>query len=640
MAILPLQLARVSNLLRANLGSSNITKVQQQLLDVQNQLSTGERLNVPSDDPGDSAIVQQLQKLMEQRQAYADNLKHAQSQLGEVDSSLGDLTDILKQAQQIASQNVGSDVTPDQRQGAAAIIASIQSQALSLGNKQFEGVFLFAGDKSTDAPFVEDVGGVKFVGDSNVLGNVYDENTKLPFMVDGAGVFGALSTRMKGSVNLSPSLTTSTRLADLNGAGNTGVHLGSIQVSDGTTTKVIDLSNADTISDVQNAINSAGVGGITAGIAPDGNSLILNAAGPDNITVNEVGGGTAASDLGILQKTAAGAGVSLDGTNVGPKVTNLTLLANLRGGLGINTSGLVLTNGQTTATVDLSTATTVEDLINAVNGSKTGVLASINATGDGIDLVNPTQGVQMTIGENGGTTATDLGIRSFAPTTKLAELNGGRGVSTSSGPELQVTRKDGTTFQVEIGTAQTVQDVIDAINTADAGGGVTASFATTGNGIVLTDTTGGPGTLAVGSLNFSSAAKDLGLDAAPVGATLTGKDTNGIDVPGVFGNLQKLREALEGNDQQAITKAAEGLQADYDRIVRVRGETGARVQELESRDNRLQDENLSTTNLLSQLRDTNYTEAISRFQTLQTALQASMATTARTLNLSLMDFLT
>jgi flagellar hook-associated protein 3 FlgL len=101
-----------------------------------------------------------------------------------------------------------------------------------------------------------------------------------------------------------------------------------------------------------------------------------------------------------------------------------------------------------------------------------------------------------------------------------------------------------------------------------------------------------------------------------------------------------LRTALQSSDQAGITAAAEGLKADYDRIVRVRGETGARVQELESRDNRLQDENLSTTNLLSQLRDTNYTEAISRFQTLQTALQASMATTARTLNLSLMDFLT
>ena len=639
MSILPLQLARVSNLLRSDLGSSNITRVQKQLLDVQNQLSTGQRLNVPSDDPGDSAIVQQLQKLLEQRQAYADNIKHAQSQLGEVDSSLGDLTDLLNQAQQIASANVGSDVTPDQRQAAAAIIGSIQSQALSVGNKQFEGVFLYGGDRSTSPPFVEDVGGVKFVGDSNVLTNQYDENTTRPFMVDGAAVFGALSTRMKGSVDLSPLLTTTTRLSDLKGAGNTGVHLGSILIGNGSTSKVIDLSTADTIGDVQNAINAAGVGGITAGVAPDGNSLILNATGSDNITVNEVGGGTTASDLGILQVNPLGAGTAVDGANVGAKVTNLTKLADLKGGAGIDKTGLILTNGQTTANVSFTSAVTVEDLLNAVNGSKTGVQASINAAGNGIDLVNPTQGVGLTIGENGGTTAGDIGIRSLAPSTPLSQLNGGRGVSTSSGAELQVNRRDGTTFQVEIGSAQTIQDVIDAINTADAGGGVTASFATTGNGIVLTDTTTGPAQLAVSSLNFSTAAKDLGLDQAAVGGTLTGKDTNNIDVPGVFGNLQKLRTALETNDQAGITAAATGLKEDYDRIVRVRGETGARVQELDARQNSLDSENISTKSLLSNLKDTDFTDAIARFQTLQTALQASMQTTAKVLNLSLLDFL-
>src|SRR5258707_1278163 len=108
MAILPLQLARVSNLLKSDLGSSTIARTQQQLLEVQNQLSTGIRLNVPSDDPGDSAIAQQLQKLLEQRQAYDGNLKQAQSQLGEVDSTLSDLTGLMQQAQQIASANVGS----------------------------------------------------------------------------------------------------------------------------------------------------------------------------------------------------------------------------------------------------------------------------------------------------------------------------------------------------------------------------------------------------------------------------------------------------------------------------------------------------------------------------------------------------
>jgi flagellar hook-associated protein 3 FlgL len=55
--------------------------------------------------------------------------------------------------------------------------------------------------------------------------------------------------------------------------------------------------------------------------------------------------------------------------------------------------------------------------------------------------------------------------------------------------------------------------------------------------------------------------------------------------------------------------------------------------------NRLADENLSTTKLLSDLKDVDFTEAITRFQTLQTALQAGLQTTSRVMNLSLMDFL-
>lgn len=639
MAILPIQLARVSNLLRANLASSTIARTQQKLLAAQNELSTGQRISAPSDDPGDAAVAMQLQKLLEQRQAYADNLKHAQSQLGEVDSTLGDVTDLLQQAQQIASANVGSDVTPDQRAGAAEVVKSLYSQMLSLANKQFEGVFLFAGDRSTEPPFVEEGGGVKFVGTSNLLKNVYDENTSLAFMVDGAQVFGALSTRVRGSTDLSPALSASTRLTDLAGAGAEGVRLGSIQLGNGTDAAIVDLSGADSMQDVINAINNAGVGSITAAIAAGGDSLVLSGGAGDDITVNEIGGGTTAADLGILRTSAQGAGVGLNGASVGAKVTLLTPLADLRNGAGIDTSGLTLSNGQTNATVDLSGAVTVEDLINAVNASDAGVLARINDAGTGLDLVNPIQGLAMTVGENGGTTAGDLGLRSLTPATPLSELNDGRGVSTVTGSELEVFRKDGSSFAVDLSGASTIQDVIDAINTADAGGGVVASFATTGNGIVLTDSTGGAGNLRVQSVNFSTAAADLGLDEPSTTATLSGRDVNGIESPGAFGNIQRLRDALLANDQQAITQAAEGLQGDYDRIVRVRGQSGARIQELEARQNRLEDENVATKALLSDLRDTDFTEAISRFSTLQNALQASLQTSAQVMNLSLLDFL-
>src|SRR5947209_782351 len=83
--------------------------------------------------------------------------------------------------------------------------------AASLGNKQFEGAYLFGGDKSTTAPFVQAQGGMQFVGSSTLLQNQADENASVPFMVDGAAVFGALSTRVQGSADLSPNLTLSTR---------------------------------------------------------------------------------------------------------------------------------------------------------------------------------------------------------------------------------------------------------------------------------------------------------------------------------------------------------------------------------------------------------------------------------------------
>src|SRR5204863_10175245 len=136
-------------------------------------------------------------------------------------------------------------------------------------------------------------------------------NSNLPFMVDGEQVFGALSTRVQGSVDLSPTLGATTRISELKGALGVGVHLGSILLSAGTTSTAIDLTQADTVGDVVNIINTAAVGGITASIS--GQGITLNAGAGDDITVGEVGGATTAKDLGIFTLTGGGAGVAVVG---------------------------------------------------------------------------------------------------------------------------------------------------------------------------------------------------------------------------------------------------------------------------------------------------------------------------------------
>lgn len=643
MAIVPTSLSRVSNLLRTQVATSTVARTQAELLKVQNELTTGKKINTPSDNPGGAAVVEQLQKTLEQREAYLSNLSHAKSQLGEVDSTLDDLNGILTQAQSIASANVGADATPDQRAGAAAIIENLFNQALSLGNRQFEGSYLFAGDRATQSPFAANAGGVRYQATENVLSNAFDEGVVLPFSVSGANVFGALSNRVKGAVDLAPSITINTRLSDLRGAAGRGVFRGLVQLGNGATTKTIDLTQADTVGDVIDAINTAGVGSITASIAPGGAGLRLTTtSGTDNITLREVGGGTTATDLGLHVETGGGGGVAVTGNGVSPKVTLLTPLASLRGGAGIDqVNGLVISTDGNASTISLAGATTVQDLLNAINGGSSSVRAQINADGNGIDILNDTQGTRINISENGGTTAADLGVRSFGPQSLLSELNNGKGVGRVAGADFQIATASGQTVDVDIGAAATVQDVITAINAAATTASVTltAGFSTVGNGITVTDGTTGGSTLSITPLSFSPAAKDLGLDVAAAGAVITGRDVSPVTVSGVFANLAKLRDGLRSNDTAAVTLAAEGLADDQARATRVRGEAGARLQELEAREQRLGDQNVSTTQLLSTLQDTDFTEAVARFQTLQTALQATYQTTSKTMNLSLLDFL-
>lgn len=389
---------------------------------------------------------------------------------------------------------------------------------MTIANSQYNGQYLFGGATGNTQPFVSSNGVVEYAGSSQILQNGIDEGISVAIQTNGADVFGSLSTGVNGSANVSPDLTATTRLSDLGGATNNGIQPGAITLSNGTTSKVVDLSSAANIGDVVNLINQAAVGGITASIT--GQGLTLSGSGADNITVT----GSTAQQLGIATPTGGEtAGTPDVGSSLSPKVTLLTPLSNLANGAGISNAGLTISNGLVTKNITWSSTGDVQDMLNAINSAGVGVTAQINSAGTGINILNATQGTSMSIGENGGTTAADLGVQSFSLTTPLTQLNNGQGVQAAGGttPDFQITATDGSTFQVSISAAQTVGDVINEINAA-TGGKVTASLATTGSGIVLTDSAGGTGPLSVSALNNSNAASQLGLNVAASGNTITG----------------------------------------------------------------------------------------------------------------------
>ena len=223
-------------------------------------------------------------------------------------------------------------------------------------------------------------------------------------------------------------------------------------------------------------------------------------------------------------------------------------------------------------------------------------------------------------------------------------VNNGLGVDIREGyDDLLITAKDGTSFSVRLDGAETIQDVLDMIN-AVTGASVTADLSLTENGIRLTDNTGGAGDFSVARDGLSAAIDGLGLEMRTSGSELVGEDKNGIEPDSIFGALMALHEALlmggDGQEQSAaIAIAGQRVEAYMGKATRMQGVVGARSKSMAVRLELTESAVISTQMLLSDVKDLDYTEAITRFQQAQTTLQANLMTGSQLLQMSLLDFI-
>jgi len=641
--------ARTTTQQLSNLLLSSIQRTQRELLDVQTQIATGKKINTPSDDPARTSKVLDLHGDLEAREQFERNLQHALSILNNTDSALADVTDIVLQTQSLASSQIGIGSDATTRMNQATVVDEQLSAMIEIANRQFQGIALFGGTTSLDnngRVFEEFLGGIRYLGSRGNIGTDVGLLDPLAFNSNGTEAFGSLSTRVISQVDLDPSATPTTRLADLNGVNGLGIRKDAIEITiNGGPAVQVDLSDADTLEDVATRVNNALGGAGSLAVVADG--LELTVAAGNSVQVDEVGSGNTASDLGIVfDVTAGGAAVVTAGGDVDPRITELTALSSFA---GIDlTSGLKITHGNMTKVADFSAATNVREMINVINNLGMGLRMEINADGTALNMVSEVSGIDLSVGENsGGNTATDLGLRTLDASTLLEDFRHGLGVEGAVGEDdFAVQLHDGTSFSVNIDGAATVGDVLNAINTAAAGAGLTigvdfdAALASDGNGITLVDNTAGGNDFAVTQLSTSHAAENLGIYRnAGAATTLAGDDNAQVRVDSVFTHMINLREALLNNDESGITFAAEGLTQSSDDVARARADVGVRTRRVEDQVTRSAELMIAERTMLSEIEDADLTEVITRFQQLQQQMQASLQVGATNLQLSLLDFL-
>jgi len=214
--------------------------------------------------------------------------------------------------------------------------------------------------------------------------------------------------------------------------------------------------------------------------------------------------------------------------------------------------------------IDLTSAQTLDEVLNAINNAGIGVEASLNQNRTGIILKDTTgsTATNLKISDVNSTTAHDLKIAVDAATsqvdtgnnqlqyvsesTLLSKLNGGRGISAGT---FSITdssgRRTAITLTANDVAQKTVGDLLSTIRT-QTGGSVVATINAAGNGILLTDAAGGGSKLTVSNEGTSTTASELNIakqaDTAGTG-TIDGASEYQITVGG-SDTLQTLADKI------------------------------------------------------------------------------------------------
>jgi len=128
-----------------NQVGTNMTRMDK----YQNQLATGKKISVPSDDPVVAARALKLRTDVAEVDQYGKNVKDAQSWLDMTDSTLNSMGDLISRAKELAVQGANGTNTVSDTQKIGDEVTQLRNQLVHLGNTTYAGKYLFSG-YSTD----------------------------------------------------------------------------------------------------------------------------------------------------------------------------------------------------------------------------------------------------------------------------------------------------------------------------------------------------------------------------------------------------------------------------------------------------------------------------------------------------------
>jgi len=151
---------RISSIQAFNNGVSGLGRNYSNLIRTQEQISSGNRILTPADDPVASVRLLQLEQQQAVLGQYKENLTAAKNSLTQEETTITSVVNVLQRIRELAVQAGGGALSADDRKSIAKELSEREGELLNLMNsRNARGEYLFSGFLGKTEPFLRNPDG-------------------------------------------------------------------------------------------------------------------------------------------------------------------------------------------------------------------------------------------------------------------------------------------------------------------------------------------------------------------------------------------------------------------------------------------------------------------------------------------------
>lgn len=222
---------RVTNKMTIATVLRSLRQPVESMLQRQRAISTGQRLQRPSDDPVAVSQVQAVDSELRGIAQYQRNLGDAQAMLRVTESALAEYENLLVRAKELTVQAGNGSLDVGARQAIASEIDGILESVLTVANRQTQGRYVFGGTNTLTQPFRpsrDPSGEILTVQAGDISAKIYrdvDEDTTVEANIPGDTVFGGQGNIFETLIELRDAVRTGDQTVVLGALDRLETHL-------------------------------------------------------------------------------------------------------------------------------------------------------------------------------------------------------------------------------------------------------------------------------------------------------------------------------------------------------------------------------------------------------------------------------